>query len=237
MPQCKGITKNGLRCQKEGNQGNYCWQHERVSNTQLKQFGGGLWDDQNDPIVRSVTCTCDCQGDINQDELMEAMKTSGVLGSSPMQFGTSSKASDSLSVAPNLSFDGHCEEAFKFYEKVFGGRITTMMKYSDLPKKGHRRTQDVFSKDFQDKIAHASISIGNTELMGSDLAPNQYLAPVGFEVIVNIADQKKAERIFKTLSSGGKITMPLERTSWSRFGIVTDKYGVPWMINSGSRSF
>lgn len=157
-----------------------------------------MGDDQNDPIVRSVTCTCDCQGDINLDELMEAMKTSGVMGSSsaaartgPMQFGTSSKASDSLSVAPNLSFDGHCEEAFKFYEKVFGGRITTMMKYSDLPEKGHRRTQDVFSKDFQDKIAHASISIGNTELMGSDVAPNQYLAPVGIEVIVNIADQKK----------------------------------------------
>lgn len=243
MPQCKGFTKDGNRCQKEVKL-DYCWQHETAQNPQV----GGLrqrlrkryrdldadlskteQDFSDDPIIKTLSCTCDCQGNIDQEELMQVMQASGLLNQS--------RGFEKITINPNISFDGKCEEAFKFYEKVFGGKITTMMRYNELPKNGPEPTQNAVPTDYLNKIAHASMIIGNTELMGSDAPPDQYVEPAGFSVSVNLDSPKKAERIFKALSSGGKITMPLKRTSWAdRFGMVTDKYGIPWMINSTAQS-
>ena len=88
--------------------------------------------------------------------------------------------------------------------------------------------------EWQDKILHASLKIGDTVLMGSDAPPERYEKPKGFSVSLVLDDTGEAERIFKTLSEGGSVQMPIQQTFWAaRFGMLTDRYAIPWMINCG----
>lgn len=88
--------------------------------------------------------------------------------------------------------------------------------------------------DWATKITHASLIIGNQELTGGDLPSSQFEKPQGFSVILNLTDIAEADRLFNQLSANGNIKVPLQETFWAAgFGMVTDRFGVPWLINCG----
>src|SRR5512140_1345162 len=105
-----------------------------------------------------------------------------------------------------LFFNGNCEAAFKFYEKVFGGKINMLMKHAGSPAAEH------VPSDWQDKILHANMNIGDSVLMASDAPPDRSSKPGGFSVNIGINDATEAERIFTALSEGGKVNMPFQQT-------------------------
>jgi PhnB protein len=132
----------------------------------------------------------------------------------------------SMHVNPYLVFNGDCEMAIKFYQQTLGGEITMMMTHAGTPMEAH------VPKEWQGKILHASLKIGDTVLMGSDAPPERYEKPKGFSVSLVLDDTSEAERIFKTLSEGGSVQMPIQQTFWAaRFGMLVDKFAIPWMIN------
>ncbi len=127
-----------------------------------------------------------------------------------------------------LNFNGECEAAFTCYERVLGGKIESVFRFGDTP------AAQQTPPGWGDKVMHASITVGGTVLMGSDAPPGQYEAPKGTSLSLNMTDVAEAERVFKELSEGGTVTLPLQETFWAaRFGMVTDKFGIPWMINCG----
>ena len=131
-----------------------------------------------------------------------------------------------MQLNPYLSFNGQCEAAFKFYAQCLGGEVEVIMPY-----KGSPMAEEVPS-DWQDKVMHAEFKLGDRVLMGSDCTPEQYKAPQGSSVMLVIEDPAKAESVFQALAANGTVTMPIQETFWAvRFGMVTDQFGIPWMIN------
>lgn len=131
-----------------------------------------------------------------------------------------------MQVNPYLMFNGNCEAAFTYYAKVLGGKIEMMMPHEGSPAAPH------VPAEWQKKIMHAKLVVGDFVLMGSD-APPAYQEPMkGFSVSLGIETAAEAERIFKALADNGTVRMPLEKTFWAeRFGMVTDQFGTPWMVN------
>ncbi len=131
-----------------------------------------------------------------------------------------------MQLNPYLLFDGHCEEAFKSYEKLFGGSIKAMFAFEGSPMAEH------VPAGWRNKIMHATLDIGGQILMGSDAQGEHYHKPQGFSVSLSIGKAAEAERVFGALAEGGQVRMPLQQTFWAaRFGMVTDRFGIPWMIN------
>jgi PhnB protein len=125
-----------------------------------------------------------------------------------------------------LVFDGRCKEAFEFYAGVLGAKIESMLTHRGTPAEG------MVAPEWADKIMHARLSVGSSLLMGSDAPPDRYKTPHAFSVNIGIDEVADAERIFHALSEGGKVGMPIQQTFWAtRFGMVTDRFGIPWMIN------
>lgn len=126
---------------------------------------------------------------------------------------------------PYLNFNGNCEEAFKFYEKCLGGKITFKITFGESP----------MAKQFPalaDKIMHITMTVGKEILQASDAPPDRFQKPQGFSVSLDAETTDEAERVFKALSDEAKITMPIQETFWAaRFGMLTDKFGTPWMVN------
>ena len=131
-----------------------------------------------------------------------------------------------------LNFDGNCEEAFNFYRSVFGGEFPFVGRFRDMPREeGIPTLPDADA----DKIMHISLPISKeTMLMGSDTAgewATQLVNGNNFSVSVSTDSKDEADRIFKGLSAGGQVTMPMAQTFWgSYFGMFTDKFGINWMI-------
>jgi PhnB protein len=133
-----------------------------------------------------------------------------------------------MQLNPYLSFEGHCEAAFKFYALCFGGELGPIFRYAGTPL-----ATDV-PADWQDKVMHGSVTVCGQVLMGGDVAPDRYEAPKGFTLSLHMDDTTDAERIFNELSKDGKIVMPLQKTFWAdRFGMVVDRFGMPWVVNCG----
>jgi PhnB protein len=131
-----------------------------------------------------------------------------------------------MKLNPYLFFDGNCEEAFKFYEQVLGGKILAMMPHEGSPAEGH------VPAEWRKKIMHARLVAGDMVLMGSDAPPPHQERMKGFSVSLQIEKPADAERIFGALAKKGTIKMPLEKTFWAeRFGMLVDQFGTPWMIN------
>ena len=127
----------------------------------------------------------------------------------------------------HLHFSGQCEEAFKFYEKVFGGKVEGMFRYQEAPD----GTQNV-SADWRNKVMHAYMTIGDQVLMGMDAPPERFKKPQGFHVNINVKDVSEGKRIFEALSEKGTVVMPFAPTFWSPgFAMFTDRFGTPWMVN------
>ncbi|MGH9728404.1 MAG: VOC family protein [Candidatus Acidiferrales bacterium] len=131
-----------------------------------------------------------------------------------------------MQLNPYLHFKGQCEEAFKFYEKSLGGKIAAMITHEGTPAESH------VPAEWRKKIMHARLAVGEEVLMGSDVPPEHYHEPKGFSVTLSVKQAAEADRLFQALSEGAKVTMPIQETFWSvRFGMLVDKFGIPWMIN------
>jgi PhnB protein len=127
---------------------------------------------------------------------------------------------------PNLTFNGQCEAAFKFYEECLHGKAIFMMTYGDMP-------MDLQTpSDWRKKIGHATFALADFRFSGSDALPGQYQKPQGFSLQFNLSDPAEAERIFKALAENGTVQMPLQETFWAfLFGVLVDQFGIPWIIN------
>ena len=131
-----------------------------------------------------------------------------------------------MQLNPHLHFNGDCESAFKFYEKCLGGKITFMMPHEGTP------VADQVPGEWRKKILHASLMVGDHVLMGADAPPDHYQKPQGFSVTLGMQDPAEAERVFHALAENGTVQMPLQETFWAaRFGMLIDRFGIPWMIN------
>ena len=131
-----------------------------------------------------------------------------------------------MHITPYLFFNGRCAEAFTFYEKCLGAKIVAMITHAETPA-----AKDT-PPDWQQKIIHGRLIVGDQMLMGSDVPPNQYHKPEGFSVTVSVDKPEDAERIHAALGDGGEVRMPIAETFWARrFGMVNDKFGISWMIN------
>jgi PhnB protein len=131
-------------------------------------------------------------------------------------------------VNPYLNFDGRCEEAFAFYADCFSGNVEGIFRFRGAP------IAETVPPEWQEKVMHATLTFGGQSLMGSDVPPGQYEAPRGFALSLHLADVGEAERIFARLADGGTVTMPLQQTFWAaRFGLLVDRFGIPWMVNCG----
>jgi PhnB protein len=130
-----------------------------------------------------------------------------------------------MQVIPYINFDGHCAEAFSFYSHIFGGELV-LMTYGDSPM------ADDLPKAAREQIIHARIVTSEFTLMGADSMPGNHRDPQGIQLNINVDSPEQADRIFTALQKGGKIIMPLEQTFWaSRFGMLVDRFGIPWMVN------
>jgi PhnB protein len=134
-----------------------------------------------------------------------------------------------MRVNPYLHFNGQCEAAFKFYEQCLSGKILMMMPHAGTPAEGH------VPPEWLTKIMHARLSVGDDVLMGSDSPPGHYEQPKGFAVALQLRNPADAERIFHALAENGTVQMPLQQTFWAvRFGMLVDRFGIPWMVNCES---
>ena len=130
-----------------------------------------------------------------------------------------------MHVNPYLGFKGDCEEAFKFYEQLLGGKIETMSTFAGTPMEKH------VPEEWRKKIVHAHMTVGEQVLMGSDAFPDHYQKPAGVSVCLGVGDLQDAERIFKALAESGTVQMPFQKTYWAEgFGMLVDRFGTPWMV-------
>jgi PhnB protein len=130
-----------------------------------------------------------------------------------------------MQISSYLSFSGNCEEAFKFYEGCLGGKITAMVPHEGTPAAAQ------VPPDWRMKILHARLLVGEGILMGADVPPDRYHAPKGFSVTLGPDTPAEAERIFQALAINATVRMPIQKTFFAaRFGMLTDQYGIPWMI-------
>lgn len=131
-----------------------------------------------------------------------------------------------MQIAPYLNFDGRCEEAFTFYAATLGATITFMQTHGDSPMAAQT------PPEWQGKIMHATLTLGNYTVMGSDAPPDHYQAPQGTYVSIGLTDAVEGERIFSALAEGGTVHVPFSKTFWSPgFGMAVDRFGIPWMVN------
>ena len=125
-----------------------------------------------------------------------------------------------------LNFNGTCAEAFKFYERCFGGQIAFLQTFGESPMK------DSVTPDQYGLVMHVTLKVGGDTLMGSDATPDRYEEPQGIYVSIAPKTYEDGERIFNELSAGGKVEMPFQKTFWAAgFGMTRDRFGVPWMVN------
>ena len=136
-----------------------------------------------------------------------------------------------MKIVTSLSFRGQCREAFEFYAKLLGGKITAAFPYGDGPPD---MPVDPKVKDW---LMHCWLEVGDQSLMGADMdeqwAPNIGKPRNGFDVSLHTGDVDQARRWFDGLKDGGTVVMDFAETFWSPgYGSVVDRFGVPWMVNT-----
>lgn len=131
-----------------------------------------------------------------------------------------------------LFFDGNCAEAMNFYQRVTGGKLTAMMKYSESPQPqdpAHCGPGDM------NRIMHASLVIDGRNLMASDTPQGQFKPMQGFSLSLFYETPEEAKQKFDMLSDSGQVFMPFGPTFWAKgFGMCVDRFGTPWMVSGGA---
>jgi PhnB protein len=131
-----------------------------------------------------------------------------------------------MKMNPYLTFAGNCEEAFKTYAKILGGKIEAMMPFEGTP------SEEYVPAEWRKKIMHACLVFGDSMLMASDGPADQSEKMQGMSVALHPTEPAEAERLFNAFAEGGTVKMPLEETFWAqKFGMLVDRFGTPWMIN------
>jgi PhnB protein len=130
-----------------------------------------------------------------------------------------------------LSFAGNCEEALNFYAQCLGGKVT-LMRFDTAPKDSGMEVPP----GWQNKVMHGTLEADGAQIMASDVPPNMGGGGKfsGFSVSVWVKqDVEKARKVFDALGAGGKVVMPFAQPFWGgHFGMVEDKFGVPWMVST-----
>jgi PhnB protein len=130
-----------------------------------------------------------------------------------------------MQVQPYLSFEGRCEEALEFYRRALGAEVQMLMRFKDSPDPGS------CPAGAGDKVMHVSFRIGDTTVMASDGRCQGQPSFQGIALSLTAADDAEAERLFGALAEGGQVQVPLAKTFFSsRFGMLSDRFGVPWMV-------
>ncbi len=133
-----------------------------------------------------------------------------------------------MKISPYLSFNGDCQAALTFYARCLGGTIVYSTTYAQSPMAGE------VPREWAPKIYHATLAVGDQRVGAADAAPGTYRNPQGLSLTLELDDPTDAERLFGMLSEGGSVQMPLQETHWAqRFGVLTDRFGTPWLVNCG----
>jgi PhnB protein len=137
------------------------------------------------------------------------------------------------STNPYLNFNGKTEEAFNFYRSVLGGEFSMFQRFKDMPEMPGSPKLEARDKN---KILHVSLSLKNgVVIMGSDALESHRQKVIfgnSMHISIDADSEAEAEKLFKGLSIGGKITMPLQKMFWGAlYASFTDKYGINWMIS------
>ena len=132
-----------------------------------------------------------------------------------------------MKVQAYITFGGCCEEALEFYKKSIGAEVTGLLRWKESPDKDMKPPPG-----YEEKVMNAAFRIGETELMADDGMGEKTAEFKGMTLAIEVADDAEARRVFTALGEGGIVTMPLMKTFWtSSFGMLTDKFGLPWMVN------
>ena len=124
-----------------------------------------------------------------------------------------------------LNYGGNCEQAFGFYEKHLGGKITFLMRHGEQPGPG------MVPAEWNGKVLHARMNLGGTELLGADIPPDRFQPIRSAYLSLTVDSDGEAERVYALLSEGGQIYMQMEETFFaSRFAMLRDRFGTSWMI-------
>jgi PhnB protein len=133
-----------------------------------------------------------------------------------------------MKVQPYLFFNGRCEEALAFYRNVLRAEVLMLMRFKDNPD---QPPPGVVPPGSEDKIMHACLRIGESEVMASDGCSMEAPAFQGVSLSLSVPSEGEANRLFHALGEGGQVQMPIGKTFFSpRFGVVADRFGVSWMI-------
>ena len=134
-------------------------------------------------------------------------------------------------IQPYLFFGGRCEEALEFYRAALGATVELLMRYSDSPEP---MPPGRIPPGFENKVMHTTFHVGGSTLMASD-GCEAGANFAGFSLHVCLPTEAETDRAFAALAVGGKVEMPLSKTFWSpRFGMLTDRFGIGWMISVAS---
>ncbi|MBV1698650.1 MAG: VOC family protein [Hyphomicrobiales bacterium] len=132
-----------------------------------------------------------------------------------------------MDIQPYLAFEGRCEEAIEFYKKAIGAKVDMLMRFRDAPD------QSIVTPGNKDKVMHAALRAGDTQLLMSDGRCTGNPNFSGIALALSTASDADAERMFNALAEGGTVNMALTKTFFaSRFGMLADKFGVGWMVLS-----
>ncbi|WP_044640108.1 VOC family protein [Risungbinella massiliensis] len=138
----------------------------------------------------------------------------------------------SIYLNPYLVFDGNTREAVGFYEKALGAKVMGIMRFGDMPEDPNHPLTD----DMKDRIMHAHLKVGDSDLMFSDTFPGMpYQQGDSVQIALHPSDEARSREIFNALADGGQIVMPLQKTDWSPlYGIVKDQFGVFFQVSTAS---
>ncbi len=132
-------------------------------------------------------------------------------------------------IQPYLFFNGSCEQAVEFYRNALGAEVEMTMRFKESPEPP---PPGAVPPGFENKIMHTSFRIGQTTIMASDGCSTEKPNFEGFSLALSVSNEAEADRVFAALSAGGQVRMPLTKTFWSpRFGMLTDRFGIGWMIS------
>lgn len=144
------------------------------------------------------------------------------------EFSTPLSKTKTLQPIPYLSFNGNCREAIEFYKDLFGGRLISITTFGETPMAGSMKPEEL------NNVVNAQLELpGGSILMAGD-APSMYpyQGVQGVTICLNFDTVEEAEATFNALAEGGKIAMPFSDTFWAKkFGMVDDRFGIPWIIN------
>ena len=137
-----------------------------------------------------------------------------------------------MPIEPYLFFNGRCEEAINFYKSALGATDVNIMRYKESPEPP---PPGMVPPGGENKVMHSSFKVGGANVMASDGDCSGKLDFKGISLSLTARNDTEAERLFGALADGGKVQMPIGKTFFaSRFGMVADKFGVPWMVITGA---